>query len=171
MDFSPLSWKALHYATAFARKFDAEILMLHTVMVLAPGPEFQVASSLGNASLHEDAVKTMAEWRKVITLQASVKTRVLDGVPEHEIVRVAQENHIDLIIIGTHGGSGFLNHFLGGTTKRVVRAARCPVLVVREHEHEFLADAVKSNSHFRRSRSSKRGNMTTTTKKLQKIEL
>ena len=60
------------------------------------------------------------------------------GRAASEIVEVAKERNTDLIIISTHGYTGLKHVFLGSTTENVVRYAPCPVLTVREHEHEFV---------------------------------
>ena len=63
--------------------------------------------------------------------------KVRAGIPSHEIVEVAKEMDVDLIVIATHGYTGWKHFCIGSTAERVVRAAPCPVLVVREKEHEF----------------------------------
>jgi nucleotide-binding universal stress UspA family protein len=70
----------------------------------------------------------------------SVKTQAIIriGQPASEIVDVAQELQSDLIILSTRGRSGLAHVFLGSTAEKVVRHAPCPVLVVREKEHEFI---------------------------------
>jgi nucleotide-binding universal stress UspA family protein len=75
---------------------------------------------------------------------ASVRTtierphwKVRAGLPSHEIVETAKELDVDLIVIATHGYAGWKHFCIGSTAERVVRAAPCPVLVVREKEHEF----------------------------------
>ena len=55
-----------------------------------------------------------------------------------EIGEVAKESDVDLIVIATHGYTGWKHFAIGSTAERVVRAAPCPVLVVREKEHEFV---------------------------------
>jgi universal stress protein A len=59
------------------------------------------------------------------------------GLASHEIVETAKDLDIDLIVIATHGYTGWKHFCIGSTAERVVRAAPCPVLVVREKEHEF----------------------------------
>ena len=60
------------------------------------------------------------------------------GVPYEEIVDVAKELAVDLIVIATHGYTALKHFLLGSTTERVVRLAPCPVLVVREGERDFV---------------------------------
>ena len=59
------------------------------------------------------------------------------GLASIEIVDAAKEVDVDLIVIATHGYTGWKHFAIGSTAERVVRAAPCPVLVVREKEHEF----------------------------------
>ena len=60
-----------------------------------------------------------------------------DGIPSHEIVEMAKEGDIDLIIIATHGYTSWRHFCISSTAECIVRAAPCPVLVVREKEHEL----------------------------------
>ena len=60
------------------------------------------------------------------------------GIASHEIVEAAKDFDVDLIVIATHGYTGWKHFCIGSTAERVVRAAPCPVLVVREKEHEFV---------------------------------
>jgi nucleotide-binding universal stress UspA family protein len=60
------------------------------------------------------------------------------GSAWQEITEIARDRDIDLIIIGTHGYTGLKHLVLGSTAEKVVRHAPCPVLTVREKEHEFV---------------------------------
>jgi universal stress protein A len=53
-------------------------------------------------------------------------------------VEAAKDFDVDLIVIATHGYTGWKHFCIGSTAERVVRAAPCPVMVVREKEHEFV---------------------------------
>ena len=69
------------------------------------------------------------------------------GKPDTEIMRYAAERDIDLIVMGTHGRTGLAHALMGSVAERVVRRAPCPVLTVRQSEHEFiLPDAVAERS-------------------------
>ena len=61
-----------------------------------------------------------------------------EGMPAHEIVEAAKELDTDLIVIATHGFTGWKHFCIGSTAERVVRTAPCPVFVVREKEHDFI---------------------------------
>jgi nucleotide-binding universal stress UspA family protein len=67
-----------------------------------------------------------------------VECRVVEGVAFAEIVRIARDEEIGLIVIATHGLSGIAHLLLGSTTEKVVRKAPCPVLTVKHPEHDFV---------------------------------
>jgi nucleotide-binding universal stress UspA family protein len=134
VDFSEASRKALHYAVSFAKQFNSEVLLLHVVEVV-PMEGQSVATEL-----HEAAAKQLSEWRKEIVSHTSVKAVIRDGISAHQvIVEAVHENSVDLIVLGTQGRTGLAHPLIGSTAERVVRHAPCPVLVVREREHDFLA--------------------------------
>jgi len=82
--------------------------------------------------------KKLRAWtHSVAAMGVSAKMAVRNGLPSHEIVEAAKDLDIDLIIIATHGYTGWKHFCIGSTAERVVRAAPCPVLVVREKEHQF----------------------------------
>ena len=141
IDFSAESKKALAYAVPFARQFGARLTLLH-VSEPAAAPDF--AKSF---PLMMDSGRIIAACRRqlqrVLKEQAIdprliEKTLVRQGRSFHEIVEAARELKADLIIISTHGYTGFKRALLGSTTERVVQHAPCPVLVVREREREFV---------------------------------
>jgi universal stress protein A len=138
-DFSDESKKAFPYATALARKFGATITLLYVVPThLALNIE-QLGVVLEEERLMERARKELPRFRQAeLDPRIQVSTMVRDGGPAHEICRAAEIGSSDLIVISTHGHTGFKRFMLGSVTARVLRHAPCPVLVVREREHEFL---------------------------------
>ncbi len=64
----------------------------------------------------------------------AIKTLSRIGIPANEIVRLVEEESIDLIVMGTHGWTGFKHLILGSTAENVVRTAKCPVLTVKSSE-------------------------------------
>jgi nucleotide-binding universal stress UspA family protein len=61
------------------------------------------------------------------------------GAPYEEIVRVAREKEVDLIVIATRGYTGLKHCLLGSITERVVNVSPCPVLVVHHEERDFVS--------------------------------
>lgn len=137
VDFSKCSEKALRYAIPFARQFGAEVTLLH---VIAP----VIVSSAGEVPQEGFLQSTEEAQNALDALQGTVggdircKGLVRKGSPHIEIVDTAKELAIDLVILSTHGRTGLEHVLLGSTAAKVVRRAGCPVLIVREHEHEFI---------------------------------
>lgn len=140
VDFSTCSNKALQYALPFARQFKADVVLLHVVVphpaVPELGPVDMEAMSDGRAELDTLTEKVRARNRCTALLRV--------GDPAREIVEAARESGADLIILSTHGRTGLAHVLLGSTAERVVRHARCPVLVVREREQEFIAPELEA---------------------------
>lgn len=139
VDFSDPSEQALRYAVRFAQQLGGEITLLHIVSPsIAPYPEVApyidyTEEELENA---ERAMQTLVESPLLKSL--SVQTAIRSGLAAHEIVEVARELDCDLIVIATHGYTGWKHFCIGSTTERVVRTAPCPVFVVREKQHELI---------------------------------
>lgn len=141
IDFSTCSKKALQYARPFAEQFHAEIVLLHVSSL-----NYMVAEGFGGVDLPtlredliRDAENQLAEILKSIESdQMTASLVVREGRAATEIVDLAKEENIDLIVMSTHGYSNIKHVLLGSVTENVVRHAPCPALVVRENEHEFV---------------------------------
>jgi len=141
VDFSACSRKALRYALAFARQFDAGLTLLYVMPAnYFVGSEFgPVDFPLPEAELRRNSQKELtALAAREVAGAAPVEAQVRQGQPVQEIVRHAQEAGVDLIILSTHGRTGLRHVLMGSVAENVVRYAPCPVLVVREFEHGFL---------------------------------
>jgi nucleotide-binding universal stress UspA family protein len=143
VDFSACSRKALQYAVSFASQFSAEIMLLHVVQppIYSEAVVVAVTAVFNETTIREAAAEELSEWRNKVASSATLKTNVRTGVPYHEIVRAAEETNTDLIVIGTEGRSGMSRMFIGSTAERVVRHAPCPVMVIREREHDFVRES------------------------------
>jgi len=138
-DFSDESKKAFPYATALAQKFGATIALLYVVPTHLALSIEQLGLVLEEERLKERARKELPRFRQAeLDAKIQVSTMVREGGPAHEICRAAEIAPAGLIIMSTHGHTGFKRFMLGSVTARVLRHAPCPVLVVREREHEFL---------------------------------
>jgi universal stress protein A len=138
VDFSECSRKALHYASAVAKQCQAEILLLH-VLEMPPVPVQAFETAFMEGTPEESATSELSKWQADAGSTATVKTMVRSGSASPEIVRTADENKTDLIVIGSHGRTGLARLLLGSTAELVVRHAPCPVLVVRESARDFVA--------------------------------
>jgi universal stress protein A len=140
-DFSPASRKSLSYALRFAEELNSEITLLHvlepeTPLTLAGRPATAFAEEeLADA---EEGLRGLADSAKAAG-GAGTKSILRTGVATHEIVEAAKELDVDLVVIATHGFTGWKHFAIGSTAERVARAAPCPVLVVREKERDFIS--------------------------------
>ncbi len=138
IDFSETARKALRYAVPFAKQFDARITLVHVVDLTGYPQEFGYVVVDESPSLDTQA-KSLAELaRLTIAPELLAQTIVRRGVAWDTVVSVARETQADLIITTTHGYTGLMHVLLGSTAERIVRHAPCPVLIVREREHEFV---------------------------------
>jgi nucleotide-binding universal stress UspA family protein len=133
VDFSDPSQQAIQYARRFAAPSNAELLLLYVIEPVAYPAELGVVINL-DADLAERALGELEKLRQqYLGDYPAARSVVRSGVADAEIVATAKEEHADLIVIGTHGFSGFKHLLLGSTAERVVRDASCPVLTVRHH--------------------------------------
>lgn len=141
VDFSSASEQAVKYAQRLAEEFHAELIFLH---VLEPASSLPFAILPTAAAFSE---KEMVTAEKNLHTQVShartagvleAKWVLRTGVATHEIVEAAKELDVDLIVIASHGFTGWKHFAIGSTADRVARAAACPVMVVREKEHDFV---------------------------------
>lgn len=140
IDFSASAEKALRYAVSFARQFAAKITLLHVRPVPYYGGElggYPTVFPVSEPPAEKVQARLDADLKRLVPPEMRARTLLRIGAAYDEICRAAQDAKTDLIIIATHGHTGLKHVLLGSTAERVVRHAPCPVLVVREHEHEF----------------------------------
>lgn len=140
LDFSICSEKALAYAVPFAKQFQATLCLVHVEEACYAAPEL-IALSL--QEYEKTARVEAAGWlervrREKVGHQVPAEIIVRQGDAVREIVAVASAKEAELIIIATHGRTGLEHVWMGSTAEKVVRLAPCPVLIVREHEREFV---------------------------------
>jgi len=141
IDFSPMSKKAFQYALRFAEQFGCEIVLLHVVEPVTAIAGTPLAFDIF-AQPEEDTAAAKAELARLAISSRnqpnSFTSAVRTGHAPNEITKVAKDLDVDLILIATHGYTSWRHLCIGSTAERVVRTAPCPVLVVREKEHDFL---------------------------------
>lgn len=136
VDFSEPSDAALRYADDLAQGLGAELLLVHVYQL--PFYPFQEGEGYGEdlkRQVAEDIEKAIGE--RVATVQSPAKVKNVEGIPHAEITRLASEEDVDLVVMGTHGRTG-LDHFLiGSVAERVVRTSSVPVLTVPQNVVEI----------------------------------
>jgi nucleotide-binding universal stress UspA family protein len=136
-DFSDGAIRALEYAIDLAQTIDAELIILFVVEPAYYG----TGSDLYSGSM--DLSVLLEEQRRIGGEQLSHLSRRLDkratrfrtvletGTPYRIIAEVAEKLRCDLIVMATHGRSGFSHLLLGSVTEKAIRMAPCPVLTLR----------------------------------------
>ncbi len=135
-DFSKASRRAFDHAVALAKKERAELLLLHVMIPPTPfvGNGYvspKTYEDLEAAALHSAESQMKTALAKAKKAGGRVTAILSEGVPFEQIVRTAKSKRADLIVIGTHGRTGFSRLFLGSVAERVIQLAPCPVLTVR----------------------------------------
>ena len=134
-DFSEAAFVALKRAEELARHFGAELIVAHVIPTL-PGPHLfpdPQAPLNFDVSLYQQELAIKAEeMLKDLVSHHKVETRnlVTTGEAAPEILRIAQQEHADLIVIASHGLTGWRRMVFGSVAEKVVRQATCPVLTI-----------------------------------------
>jgi nucleotide-binding universal stress UspA family protein len=133
-DFSELSENALKMGISIAKRQSSEITLLHVLdsfsYIQAAEvfiPDFRVTTdviSRMEGHLEELSVKIQNETG------IKIGYKVKAGIPADEICKLAYEENVSLIVMGTHGISGLKEFFIGSEAFRVVKSATCPVLTI-----------------------------------------
>jgi universal stress protein A len=130
-DFSHTGDAALELATSLARDTGATLLIVHveeSPSVYAGG-EFYY----GIPNPPSDELRRMLEEVKPTDVSVPYEHRLLIGDPAASIVKLADDERVDMIVMGTHGRTGLLRMLMGSVAEAVVRRANCPVLTYKHH--------------------------------------
>lgn len=135
IDFSTASNASLLQAIKLAGEYQAELEVLHVSAPLsAPegcsAREYLAAQQRSRARTSEEMLQLVNEL-STGRFAGPLRFTSLEGVPSQEIVKTAQEHDSDLIVISTHGATGFRRFFIGSTAEKVVRFAPCSVYLFR----------------------------------------
>ena len=133
-DFSDISKDASSHALLLARTNKAELKALHVFDTSAwsiPAHDYLAADAIIESlekaiQRGKDSLKKLSE-----SFDQKVETIFKEGDPVHEIIRVAEEENADLIVLGTHGHKGWKRFTMGSVAELVVRNSPCAVLTVR----------------------------------------
>jgi universal stress protein A len=131
-DFSPETRAAAAKAVALAQLAGARLTLLHVVeySALEYAGEIPIPENIDLDQRRIDAARAhIAELARELGIP-DAPCRVELGAPKHEIVRVAKESGVDLVVVGSHGRHG-LQLLLGSTANGVLHLAACDVLAVR----------------------------------------
>jgi nucleotide-binding universal stress UspA family protein len=137
VDFLPASEYAIEYGSYLAKAFSAEIFLLHILESEQMYPPEWFGSKNQNADsrfIRKKVSEKLGEHSKNIKKKYGIvsKTILTIGKPATKIAETVLERSINLIVMGTHGASGFEEFFIGHTAHKVVNISPCPVITLRE---------------------------------------
>lgn len=145
LDGSDLSIKALEHAEKLASALNCKIILLRVGANVSPEafgiPELSMAMA-NELTLHRSTSEThLLSYLEQIAKplrdkNLTVETIVRSGDPASQIVDLAESQHIDLVVMSSHGRSGLMRWIFGSVAERVLHNLRCSLLVVRiPNEH------------------------------------
>ena len=143
VDFSPCSDETLAYAITLATQLQARLTLLHVLPELALGVGASPAALPALVSyLHDLEAKVQQELDAHLTQvqEAGLQgdTVLVHGVPSQGILDTARDQHVDLIIMGTHGRTRAHQMLIGSVAQQVVPRAPCPILLLPRHADEIM---------------------------------
>jgi len=134
-DFSEAARRAFDLAIPLAEAFGAELYVIHVVPAipyLEPRPTYHFDVPEYERLLREDAERQMAALVSDLQTRVAVHAILAHGDVAEQILHAAEEKDVDLIVIATHGRTGWRHLVFGSVAEKIVRLARCPVLTVRQ---------------------------------------
>ncbi len=150
-DFSQNAEYALKVAAQIAKKNNGEIILLHMLELPRQGSD-----ALGSG---KDIPEIMFFKNAAINrLEELMEEDYLDGLKVSEIIqfelafdgilKISKQNNVDLIVMGSHGASGYKEMFIGSNAEKVVRNSEVPVLIIKKEEGDFSVDNFVFASDF-----------------------
>jgi universal stress protein A len=134
-DFSEGSKQAVTYAYELAHTFGAQLLLLHVIELPVYPVEIFLPSAEGTSLLNDLERQALLDLARLLPTaeggKVEVMCQVLVGTPYYKIIEFTEAEKVDLIVMATHGRTGFSHLVMGSVAERVVRTAPCPVLTIR----------------------------------------
>ena len=138
-DFSEPACKAIVAAGEMAEAFESELILMHVVGAI-PVLDSPTGMSGFDIASYQNELTQSAEQSLQSRLKSKVpeevnsRTLVTHGEAAHEIIRVAAEEGVDLIVLSTHGSTGWRHRIFGSVTDKVIKMAECPIFVVHTEQ-------------------------------------
>lgn len=140
-DFSEDSVLAFRTALSIAATYQARIFLLHVISntLQRSLSDYCLDQNIVERVMNESIVFSNEKLKETIgRCQNNGKVKIIPdvckGQPYEEILNVASERKIDLIVIASHGETGLKKYFIGSITEKVMKEAKCPVLLIRSQE-------------------------------------
>ena len=128
-DFSELSGEGVRYACHLAKEVGAQVIVMNVIVLDETNTTTKGETDAHRERLAEFVAKTVPHHGADLKLREVV----VAGQPYNAIVDCAENEHVDLVVMSSHGRSGLSRMLIGSVTDRLLRAAKCPVVVVPSH--------------------------------------
>jgi universal stress protein A len=153
IDFSESSHKAVLYGVSFAQQYRAKVILLSVIddrifeesLLLADFTSLKYSehdAREGRKAIVKERIDPIIKEMKDKFLGIKLKEAIRFGIIYEEIIKCAQEEKVDMIVMGSHGAAGLKHFLIGGTAEKIIRKAPCPVLVVKNIEREFVDESI-----------------------------
>lgn len=140
VDFSDFTDEVLGYSVALCKEFNAALLLVHitTDVNTYLGKE---RMAFDYEKLQEKNILNAKERLRDVAEDLTIDHEIFvtEGNPSDEICRLAMEKETDLVITATHGNSGIKKLLIGSVTEKLIKALKCPLLVLHTKEHDFIS--------------------------------
>ena len=131
VDFSDHSHSVLPIAADICRAHGASLTLCHIVDTHIEYPQFNPIIALGDSRQLLGRAKNMLNELSTEFSDIESTVHVTAGIPEIQINQLVKRAEIDLIVIASHGRSGFSHLVLGSMAEKVIRLVNCPILTIR----------------------------------------
>jgi nucleotide-binding universal stress UspA family protein len=151
-DFSKFSGFALEWAAYLAQCMKADLTLLHVIPeeegkiieeIIGEGAVVHIPKGIRQNVVEDRQKKLKEQFNMVVSndIKSSIRVEEMTriGVPFWEIIKVAKEKDVDLIVMGTHGRTGLAHVLIGSVAEKVVHHAHCPVLTIKHPQYKFIA--------------------------------
>ncbi len=155
-DFSEPSYEALQVASELALYFRAELTLIHVIPIssVIVTPVEGAGAGSPPVNVPEFARESERNTEKVLAEEAHARVppdvvlhlMVAHGDPANEILTAAEKIDADMVIIATHGRTGWRRFIFGSVAEKVVRCAVCPVLTIHEGKQAGISSAEETGA-------------------------
>ncbi|MCR9294833.1 MAG: universal stress protein [bacterium] len=136
-DFSDYASLAVEYGASLAEKYGAQVHLLHVLEThYSATPTF--AAGLALTSQVKESQEAAEKMLRDLAAGRPMVCKTAEGSAFLEILRYAENQEIDLIVMGTHGRTGLEHVLIGSVAERIVRKSSCPVMTIRDPRHRFV---------------------------------
>lgn len=136
VDSSPCGERALTQAIDLAKRYGARLIILHVILrrlyAVTPSEAGVLAATVFVKEMEAEGETIISKTGEVArTAGVDYACRLLQGVPADEIMKTAQEENVDLIVVGSRGLTEVKAFLLGSVSSKVSHRSKCPILIIK----------------------------------------